>query len=530
MRWNFEEVRCHAHTEDEAVADLFEWDETVAYDEAAQYVGRIEWEEEGGVQLETLPKPYWQYKELLEEKKAKMLAPRRTFDYAINHKEGAAPSWGLIYPMSAHQLRVLDKYLKKMLTEGQIVDSESPYGAPILFLPKRDGRLRLCVDYRNLNKLTILNKHSLPLMEELRDRVAGAKVFTKLDIKDRYHLVRIRKGDEHKPTFRTRYGQYEYKFMPFGLVNPPATFQTMMNKILREFLDHGVVVYLDDILIYSENMEYHIKLVRKVVDRLEQQNLAVMLKKSVFHQVEVEFLGYIVKTSGVTMSDRKVKSVQNCAHSRSVKEVQIFIGFANLYGRFIKDFSKVCKLITERLKGSPKDFHWGREQEEAFEELKRRFRTARILSQFYPGRKTVVETDASDFALGCVLSQCQGRRPHPMAFHSRKLNSAERNYVIHDKELLAIMEAFKEWKRLEFVTGWTGPRKTWAPSPFLRPAPLTGLGRGVFFGIPCPCPPSGPRPTHTPDGSPLKMGGNKRGPAQGMSAGGPRAGVGWGLP
>jgi len=272
-------------------------------------------------------------------------------------------------------------------------------------------------------------------------------VFTKLDLKDGYHLIRMRQGDEHKTAIRTRYGQYEYKVMPFALVNAPATFQTMMNKILREFLDHGVVVYLDDIRIYSENMDDYIQLVQKVLDRLEQHDLAVSLKKSVFHQDEVEFLGYIVKTSGVTMSDRKVKSVQNWAHPRSVKEVQIFIRFANFYCRFSRDCSKVCKPITETLKGNPKDFHWGREQEEAFEELKKRFTTAPILSHFYPGRRTVVETDASDFALGCVLSQYQGRRLHPVAFHSRKLNSAERNYEIDDKELLAIMEAFKEWQR-----------------------------------------------------------------------------------
>jgi len=228
----------------------------------------------------------------------------------------------------------------------------------------------------------------------------------------------MRKGDEHKTAFRTRYGQYEYKVMAFGLVNAPATFQTMMNKILREFLDHGVGVYLDDILIYSGNMDDHIKLVQEVLDRLEQHDLAVSLKKSVFHQDEVEFLGYIVRTSGVTISDRKVESVQKWAHPRSVKEVQIFIGFANFYQRFIKDFSKVCKPITETLKGNSKDFHWGRGQEEAFEELKRRFTTAPILSHFYPGRKTVVETAARDIALGCVLSQYQGRRLHPVAFHS----------------------------------------------------------------------------------------------------------------
>jgi len=141
----------------------------------------------------------------------------------------------------------------------------------------------------------------------------------------------MRKGDEHKTAFRTRYRQFEYKVMPFGLVNAPAKFQTMMNKILREFLNHGVVVYLDDIPISSENMDDHIKLVQKVLDRPEQHELAVSLKKSVFHQEEVEFLGYIVTTSGVTMSDRKVKSVQNWAHPRLVKEVQIFIGFTNFY-------------------------------------------------------------------------------------------------------------------------------------------------------------------------------------------------------
>jgi len=348
--------------------------------------------------------------------------------------------------MSARQLNELDKYFKKMMAEGKIADSESPYRASILFVPKPDGSLRLCVDYGNLNKFTILNKYRLPLMDELRGRVAGAQVFAKLHLNDGYHLIRMRKGAERETAFRTRYRQYQYKVMPFGLVNPPTTFQTMINKILREFLDHGVVVYLDDILIYSENMDHHIKLVQKGLDLLEQHALAVSLMKSVFHQKEVQFLGYIVKTSGVTMSDRKVKRVQNLAHPRSVMEVEILIGFANFYRRFIKDISKVCKPITKTLKGGPKDFHWGREQEEAFEELKRRFTRAPILSHFYPGRRTVVETDASDFALGCVLSPYQGRRLHPVAFHSRKLNSAESNYEIYDKELLAIMEAFKEWK------------------------------------------------------------------------------------
>ena len=223
-----------------------------------------------------------------------MLAPTGTFDHAIDLKEGATPPWRPIYPMSAYQLEELNKYLCKMLAEGKIVHSKSPAGAPILFVPKPDCRLRLCVDYRQLNKLTILNKYPLPLMTELRERVAGGTVFTKLDLKDGYHLIRIRKGDEWKTAFRTRYGHYECKVMPFGLVNAPATLQAMMNTILREFLNHGVVVYFDDILIYSKSLEDHKALIKQVLARLERHDLAISLKKSVFHVHTVEFLAYIV--------------------------------------------------------------------------------------------------------------------------------------------------------------------------------------------------------------------------------------------
>jgi len=248
-----------------------------------------------------------------------MLAHRRTFDHAIDLKDGAPPPWGPIYPMSAYQLAELNKYLHKMFAEGKIVHSKSPAGAPILYVPKPDGRLRLWVDYRQLNKLTILNKYPLPLMTELMERAAGATIFTNLDLKDGYHLIRIKKGDEWKTAFRTRYRHYEYKVMPFGLVNAPATFQAMMNAILQEFLDHGVVVYLDDILIYSKTMEEHEALVKQVLARLERQNLAVSLKKSVFHVDTVKFIGYIVGKAGVTMSEKKVESILNWRAPRSVK-------------------------------------------------------------------------------------------------------------------------------------------------------------------------------------------------------------------
>ena len=261
-KWRFEHANCMNHGEDEGIADMFEWDETVAFDKNATMIGRIRATKKKEVELDGLPREYWQYKDLFKDEKAEMLSPRRTFDHAIDLKEGATPTWGPIYPMSAFQLEELNKYMCKILAEGKIVHSKSRAGAPIIFVPKPDGRLRLCVDYRELNKLTILNKYPLPLMTELWQRVAGATVFTKVDLKDGYHLIRIRKGDEWKTAFLTHNGHYEYKVTPFGLVNAPATFQAMMNTILREFLDHGVVVYLDDILIYSKSLEDHTALIK----------------------------------------------------------------------------------------------------------------------------------------------------------------------------------------------------------------------------------------------------------------------------
>ena len=258
-------------------------------------------------------------------------------------------------------------------------------------------------------------------MTDLRERVAGATVFTKLDLKDGYHLIQIRNGDEWKTAFRTRYGHYEYKVMPFGLVNASATFQAMMNTILREFLDHGVVGYLDDILIYSKSLEDHKAWIKQVLAWVERHDMAISLKKSMFDVDTVEFLGYIVGKDGVTMSKKKVACILSWKEPRSVKDVQIFIGFANFYRIFIENFFKVCKPITNTLKtkGDKKLLSWGQEQDKAFEEVKQRFTCAPILAHFYHDRKMVIETDNSDCTLRRILSQYLGKRLHPVAFHYR---------------------------------------------------------------------------------------------------------------
>ena len=211
--------------------------------------------------------------------------------------EGKEQPWGPTYALSEKKLEVLRTYLADMPTSGKIRTSKYSAGGPILFVPKKEGRgLRLSVDYRGLKKVTILNRYPLPLMNELRERVRGAKVFTKLDLKSGYNLIRIKEGNEWKTAFRTRYGLFEYKVMPFGLANAPAIFQNMMNEIFRDMIDLrlGVVIYLDDILIYSENEQDHVVLVKQVLERLQEKQLAIAPDKCEWHRSRVNILGYII--------------------------------------------------------------------------------------------------------------------------------------------------------------------------------------------------------------------------------------------
>ena len=199
---------------------------------------------------------------------------------------------------------------KEMLQTGKIRRSTSSAGSPILFVPKPNGRgLRLCVDYRGINRVTIPNRYPLPLMQELQDRIQGAQWFTKMDLKNGFHLSRMRGGDEWKTAFRTRYGLYEFLVMPFGLMNAPATFQDMMNHIFCDIIDLGLLVYMDDLLIYAKTAEEHDNIVREVLKRLQLNKLAVSPEKCVWRQQEVEFLGYLVGREGIKMSPEKVEAV-----------------------------------------------------------------------------------------------------------------------------------------------------------------------------------------------------------------------------
>ncbi|GJP37618.1 hypothetical protein CLOM_g22008 [Closterium sp. NIES-68] len=316
---------------------------------------------------------------------------------------------------------------------------------PILFTPKPDGSLRMCIDYRALNKQTIKNKYPIPRIDDLLDQLRGATVFSKLDLRSGYWQIRMADNSIHKIAFRTRYGSYDYLVMPFGLTNAPATFQAEMNHILRPLLDECVVMYLDDILIYSRDMKQHAEHLRRVFEILRREQFYVKMSKSEFALEKVHFLGHIVSAQGVHVDPKKVEAVRTWKTPENVKELQQFLGFANYYNRFVPQYAKLAAPLTDLLKKNT-PYKWEPQHQEAVEQLKQALTSALVLVLQDPERDYVIEADASDQAVGAVLMQDQGSGLQPIAYLSKKLHGAELNYPIHDKEALAIVIAFKAWR------------------------------------------------------------------------------------
>jgi hypothetical protein len=298
------------------------------------------------------------------------LPPHREYDLAIELDDSLPlPPPGKIYPLSPDETAALETYVTNALARGWISPSSSPVGAPCFYVKKPNGGLRLCIDYRGLNAITKKNSYPLPLIADLFDELSSAQIFTRLDLPDAYHLVRIRQGDEWKTAFRSRFGTFEYNVVSFGLSNAPSAFQYFMNDILREFLGKFVVVYLDDILIYSKNPANHDNHVRAVLTALERHSLVVNPAKCSFDLREIDFLGHIISPSGVSMDPVKTAAIASWESPKNVKDVQVFLGFANYYRRFIWQFSKIVQPLTSLLR---KDitFNWTPACNAAFEDLK----------------------------------------------------------------------------------------------------------------------------------------------------------------
>ncbi|EAQ87652.1 hypothetical protein CHGG_04271 [Chaetomium globosum CBS 148.51] len=344
-------------------------------------------------------------------------------------------------------------YLEKNLEIGHIRPSTSPAGYPVLFVPKKDGKLRMCVDYRQLNNETVKNRYPLPLISRLRDQLSGAQHFTRLDLPTAYAHIRIKEGDEWKTAFRTPNGHYEYLVMPFGLTNAPATFQAAIDQAIRHCLDKFAVCYLDDILIYSKTLEEHKEHVRQVLDALHEHKLSVNKDKSEFHVKKTVFLGYEISPGWVKIEPEKLEAGRTWPTPTNATEVRGFIGFANFVRIFIKNFGEIARPLHELTKKDT-TFQWKQEHEQAFQRIRDAITADPVLMLSDPSKPFEVEADASDFAIGGQLGQRdKDGKLHPVAFFSKKLEGPRLNYPIHDKELLAIIEAFQEWR--PYLSGTT---------------------------------------------------------------------------
>jgi hypothetical protein len=366
-------------------------------------------------------------------------------DHHIELEPGQRPPSKPTYRLSQPETDELKKQLADLLAKGYIRESKSPYGAPVLFVKKKDGTMRMCVDYRAINKITIKNKYPLPRIDELLDRLLGAKYFSKIDLRAGYWQVRIAEEDVPKTAFRTRYGHYEFLVMPFGLTNAPATFMHLMQQTFREHLDDSVIVFIDDVLVYSKTKHEHEQHLRTVLQVLRGKQLYAKLSKCEFFQTEIGFLGHVINQYGIKMEPSKVDAVLKWPAPKNIHELRSFLGLAGYYRRFVRDFSKVASPLSVLLhKNTPYD--WTSAQEQAFNQLKTAVSTAPVLIIPDPTLPYTLVTDASGYAIGAALCQDHGNGLQPCAYRSRKMNDHERNYPVHEQELLSIIDALREWR------------------------------------------------------------------------------------
>ncbi|GJX41729.1 putative reverse transcriptase domain-containing protein [Tanacetum coccineum] len=336
------------------------------------------------------------------------LPPTRQVEFQIDLIPGAAPVARAPYRLAPSEMKELSEQLKELSDKGFIRPSSSPWGAPVLFVKKKDGSFRMCIDYRELNKLTVKNRYPLPRIDDLFDQLQGSSVYSKIDLRSGYHQLRVREEDIPKTAFRTRYGHYEFQVMPFGLTNAPAVFMDLMNRVCKPYLDKFVIVFIDDILIYSKNKQEHEEHLKLILELLKKEELCAKFSKCKFWIPKVQFLGHVINSQGIYVDPAKIKSIKDWAFPKSPTEIRQFLGLAGYYRRFIEEFLKIAKLITK-------------------------------LTQKKVNKDFIVYCDASIKGLGAVLMQ----RDKVIAYASRQLKIHEKNYTTHDLELGAVVFSLK---------------------------------------------------------------------------------------
>ncbi|GJR98590.1 putative reverse transcriptase domain-containing protein [Tanacetum coccineum] len=351
------------------------------------------------------------------------LPPIRQVEFQIDLVPGAAPVARAPYRLAPSEMEELSTQLQELSDKGFIRPSSSPWGAPVLFVKKKDGSFRMCIDYRELNKLTVKNRYPLPRIDDLFDQLQGSSVYSKIDLRSGYHQLRVCDEDIPKTAFRTRYGHYEFQVMPFGLTNAPAVFMDLMNRVCRPYLDKFVIVFIDDILIYSKTKEEHDAHLRLILELLKKEELYAKFSKCDFWLSKVQFLGHVIDSEGIHVDPAKIESIKDWESPKTPTEIRQFLGLAGYYRRFIEGFSKIAKPMTKADSGKSVKFNWSEKEETAFPELKTK-------------------------VIGAVLMQ----KEKVIAYASRQLKIHEKNYTTHDLELGAVVFALKMWRHYLYGT------------------------------------------------------------------------------
>ncbi|GJS03832.1 putative reverse transcriptase domain-containing protein [Tanacetum coccineum] len=363
------------------------------------------------------------------------IPPTRQVEFQIDLIPGAAIITRAPYRLAPSEMKELSDQLQELSDKGFIRPSSSPWGALVLFVKKKDGSFWMCIDYRELNKLTVKNHYPLQRIDDLFDQLQGLSVYSKIDLRSGYHQLRVHEEDIPKTAFRTRYSHYEFQFMPFGLTNAPAVFMDLMNRVCKPYLEKFVIVFIDDILIYSKNKQEHEEHLKLILELLKKKELYAKFSKCELWIPKVQFLGHVIDSQDIHVDPAKIESIKDWASPKTPTEIHQVLGLAGYYRRFIEGFSKIAKSMTKLTHNKVK-FDWGEKEEAAFQLLKQKLCSAPILALPEGAKNFIVDCDASHKGLGVVLMQNE----KVIAYASRQLKIHEKNYTTHDLELGAVKE------------------------------------------------------------------------------------------
>ncbi|XP_048502852.1 uncharacterized protein LOC104896849 [Beta vulgaris subsp. vulgaris] len=367
------------------------------------------------------------------------LPPVRGIEYQIDLIPGAPIPNKPPYRCNPEETKEMQRQIDELMARGYVQESMSPCAVPTLLVPKKDGTWRMCIDSRAINNITIKYRFPIPRLDDLLDELSGSKLFSKIDLRSGYHQICIREGDEWKTAFKTKHGLYEWLVMPFGLTNAPSTFMRLMNEVFRPFIGKFVVVYLDNILVYSRDEDQHMNHIRQVFEALQRHKIYAKLEKCDFMQREIGFLGYNLTHEGIKVDPKKVEAIASWPVPTTVTQVRSFHGLASFYRRFIKNCSTIMSPITECTKQGK--FRWTQQAQGVFELMKEKMCNTPILALPDFTKPFEVECDASGTGIGAVLT----RGGKPISYFSEKLNGGKLNYSMYDKEFYAMVRALDHW-------------------------------------------------------------------------------------